>query len=442
MGLYDDLLSNESDSESEENGTPESEETSSADQPAGIASDEDSWDDLLSGLSYDEEPEEEEAPSRRGGRRFSVVQMIILGVLGLFVLAVWVVVGLMVVRSVPADTPEGPDSQADVTIVSYADATPVEPSGTITQTLTLTPSTEDVQPTATAEPVPTDTPTPPPPVATQYDAQIAENPNDIELYLKRGREYLSLGAYQAALEDYQKAKAIDQERADVYVGLGWAQYYLARWDAAEASFGTAVAFNQDLPDAHFGLGKLFYYQARYEEAASEFDWAAEIDREDAEAEAWLAISAARLNEPTEAMGAATRALSITEELPIVYVARSWAHRAQDPPDLESAHGDLIYARNLAPNDFHTLKALASFYLRHRPERLVEAEQLAVYARNWAKTPIQEAVALHTLGRIYLQQNRMDEARQALTEAADLVTSEGRVVLAGLVDDLERARGGS
>jgi len=433
MGLYDDLLSQESDPESEENGPPDSEGTPSGSEP----SDDDSWDDLLSGLSYDEEPEEEGAPSRRGGRRLSVVQMIVLGVLGLFVVAVWVVVGLMIVRSTPADTS---GSEVGTPVASQTDATPVEPSGAITQT--LTPSAEGEQPTATPEPTVTDTPTPPPPVATEYDAQIAANPNDIELYLRRGREYLSLGAYQAALEDFQKAKAIDQERADVYVGLGWARYYMARWDAAEASFDTAVAFNQDLPDAHFGLGKLFYYQARYEEAASEFDWAAEIDREDAEAEAWLAISAARLDDPTEAMGAATRALSITEELPIVYVARSWAHRAQDPPDLESAHGDLIYARNLAPNDFHTLKALASFYLTHRPERLVEAEQLAVYARNWAKNPIQEAVALHTLGRIYLEQNRMDDARQVLTEAADLVTTDGDVVLAGLQDDLERARGGS
>jgi tetratricopeptide (TPR) repeat protein len=276
-------------------------------------------------------------------------------------------------------------------------------------------------------------------VSTVYDNQIANNPEDIDPYLLRGREYLSLGLYKLALEDFLKAKSLDKERADVYVGIGWAQYYLARWDDAEASFGTAVAFNQDLSDAHFGLGKLFYYQGRYEESAAEFDWAAEIDRQDAEAEAWLAIAAARQGDPTEAMGAATRALSITEEMPLVYVARSWAYRTQDPPDLERAHGDLIYARNLAPNDFHILNALAHFYLTLRPERLVEAEQLASYARNWAQTPIQEAVALQTLGRIYLDQDRVDEAREALNASADLVTAGGEIVLVDLVDDLERAR---
>jgi tetratricopeptide (TPR) repeat protein len=447
MDLFDDLLSRESDPEPEEDQTSASGETSSASDVPDMESDDDSWDDLLSGLSYDEEPEESEAPGRktsrdRGGRRLSVVQMAILGVLGLFVVAVWVVVGLMIVRSVPADDPEGPDSETDVTVVSFADATPIESSGAVTQTPTLTPVVEDEQPDATLQPTEVGTPTPVPPVSTVYDRQIAEDPDNVDLYLQRGREYLSLGVYQAALDDFQKAKSLDKERAETYVGMGWAQYYLARWETAEASFGTAIAFNQDLPDAHFGLGKLFYYQGRYEEAASEFDWTAEIDRGDAEAEAWLAIASARQGEPTEAMGAATRALSITEELSIVYVARSWAYRALDPSDLESAHGDLIYARNLAPNDYHALNALARFYLAHRPERLVEAEQLATYARNWAKNPIQEAVALQTLGRIYLRQDRMEDARRVLSEAANLVTSDGKIVLVGLVDDLERVRGGS
>jgi tetratricopeptide (TPR) repeat protein len=451
MGLLDDLLDNERDPESEDSATSDSGAASSASDASGAESGDDSWDDLLSGLSYDEEPEEEAAPNQRksgggGGRKLSVVQMIVLGVLGLFVVAVWIVVGLMIVRSRPADTPEGPESEADVTVVSYANATPMQPSDAVTgtETINLTPaaesSTATAAPTATPEPTATHTPTPAPPVSTVYDRQIAEDPNNLDLYMQRGREYLSLGAYEAALEDFQKAKSLEKERAEVYVGMGWAQYYLARWDAAEASFGTAIAFNQDLSDAHFGLGKLFYYQGRYEEAASEFDWAAEIDRGDAEAEAWLAMAAAHEGDPTEAVGAATRALSITEELAIVYVARSWAHRAQEPPDLESAHGDLIYARNLAPNDYHALKALAAFYLAHRPERLVEAEQLAFYAQNWAKDPIQEALALQTLGRVYLEQDRIDEARKALGQAADLVTAEGKIALFDLMDDLERARG--
>ncbi len=446
MDLLDDLLNSEDDPESGEDAAPGSGETSSASDAPGFESGEDSWDELLSGLSYDEEPAgEAETPTRkraRGERRLSVVQMIILGVLGLFVVAVWVFVGLMIVRSVPASPSDGPDSETEMTVVSYADTTPVQPSDVMTGTATATPlpGGEDAPPPPTPEPTATNTPTPAPPVSTIYDRQIAEDPNNVDLYLQRGYEYLSLSLYQEALEDFQKAKEIEKERAEVYVGMGWAQYYLAQWESSEASFGTAVAFNQDLPDAHFGLGKLLYYQARYEQAASEFDWAAEIDREDAEAEAWLAIAAARDGQPTEAMGAATRALSITEALPVVYIGRAWAYRAQEPPDLESAQGDLIYARNQAPNDFHALHALAAFYLEHRPERLAEAEQLAFYARNWADNPIQEAVALQTLGRVYLEQDRIDEARNTLSEAADRVTADGKIVLTGLVDDLERARG--
>ena len=57
---------------------------------------------------------------------------------------------------------------------------------------------------------------------------------------------------------------------------------------------------------------------------------------------------------------------------------------QDPPDIDGAQGDLLYARELEPNGFISLNALANFYLEYRPERLAEAELLAHYAYNWAQ----------------------------------------------------------
>jgi len=138
------------------------------------------------------------------------------------------------------------------------------------------------------------------------------------------------------------------------------------------------------------------------------------------------------------MGAAGRAISLTQESAIVHIARSWAYRSENPPNVDAAQGDLLYAQKLDPYGFELLIALARFYSDYRPERLVEAEQLAYYASNWAKGDLERARALHALGHVYLAQNRKDDAKKALAEAADLTTYQGQVLLFGVVEDLERA----
>ena len=65
--------------------------------------------------------------------------------------------------------------------------------------------------------------------------------------------------------------------------------------------------------------------------------------------------------------------------------------------------------------------------------------MAVYAQNWADNEVERAVALHTLGRIYLKQGRNADAREVLGQAANLTSADGEILPAGLIEDLERAR---
>ncbi|MBN2006704.1 MAG: hypothetical protein JXA21_25345 [Anaerolineae bacterium] len=286
---------------------------------------------------------------------------------------------------------------------------------------------------------PSPTPTPLPFVSpTKYDDEIRQNPNNAALRIQRGNEYLGVYAYQAALLDFEQAVTLEKENAEAYAGLGQAYFMLHRWGEAESAYSTAISFNEDLPDVHFNLGMLYYYRAQYAEAAREFDWAAEINPEFVEAECWLAIAAAQAGDASESQAAAERAYELNDKLPLVYIARSWARRAQRSPDLDNALADLLHAQDLKPYDFEVLYTLARFYMEFRPERMVEAEQLANYAVDWAQqSDVNHARALHTLGQIYLSQGRKTEARNALNKAADLVMSDGRIALPGLSEDLEK-----
>ncbi len=447
---------------------------------------EENWDDLLSTLDYTEPEIEEEEPSflqkllgrfrgeeapaaaeedegrekkpKRKGAGLTRNQKLILGVLAALVVLVYAgFIGLfwMTQRSGPAAP--GPTANSTLPIVSSV--------GT-GQTDESTPQAGEDEggneaassPTKTPTLTPTPTPIAAPP--TRFDAEIRNNPNDIDLRIQRGNAYLELNAHQAALADFEHAKLLEKEQPEIYIGMGHAYFALHRWDEAIDTFQSAVSFDHTLPEPHFETGMIYYYQGQYEKAMESFDWAAELYYQDAlkvyvetqeiappyvRAESWLAITLVRLDRIVEAQQTISRTMALSPtmqatglpEQPIAYVARSWVRRRQSPPAIEAAHGDLLYARELAPYNFEVLNALARFYADTMSERLVEAEQVAQYALNWAESEIDQARALHTLGRIYIAQGRTQEAKETLSRAADLATSGGKVAYKELSDDMDK-----
>jgi len=400
--------------------------------------DQNAWNELLGQVKLDEEvsPALETDRARRNAGKTGLTRgrKIILGVLALAALGLWTLVALALTGSLHLPF-TGPAPQVSVTPGADLQVAAAEEEVPAPPPTHASPTETAVVPTA----APTTTPVPRGPLATVYDERLRNDPTNIDLYLLRGEEFLTVGAFDAALLDFNTALELDDQRAAAYAGVGWANYYLFRWESAGEAFDIAVALDEDLPSAHFGLGLMHYYRGSYRNAAREFDWAAEINPLHAGYEAWLAMAAAQLNDIAEAHGAATRAVELTPNESVVYVARSWARRIDVPSDFDGAQGDLLYAKNLAPNDFLALHAITEFYLDNRPERLGEAEQLAVYALNWAANDVDEAIALHTLGRIYLQQGRQADALRVLETAADLASREGDIALAGLAESLDAAR---
>ncbi|MEA3308960.1 MAG: hypothetical protein U9Q70_05555 [Chloroflexota bacterium] len=361
--------------------------------------------------------------------RLSRVQLAILGILLVLVLAVYggLVVVMLYSRAEWATPP--------VTEPVVTEPTPASELLTPTATPLEAEAEEHVEPTATVPPA---TATPQPSVATRLDLQVMRDPHNLDLRLDRGAEYLRLGDYAAALRDFEYAEDLDQERAEVHLGQGRAYIFLRRWQEAEAALGTAISFNSELEAAHFELGRLFYYEARYAESAQEFDWAAELNREEPLNEAWLARAAVQNDDLEEAQGALGRVFSMTEELPVAYLARAQVWILEE--DYEAAQGDLLYAKSLAVHDFEILNSLARFYLEYMPERRGDAEFLAEQAKNWAQGDIETALALQTLGRLRMAQGRQEEAKQLFAQASDLATVDGQVGLPELAADIDALLG--
>ncbi len=346
-------------------------------------------------------------------------QMILLGIMILFVLGAYALLVTIVITNSP-QTP----------VATPAVLPTVDQQSLLVDAPTPTPAA----PTETPTPMPT--PTRAPSVSTRFDLQLLREPDNVELLLDRGNEYLRLGAYTLALTDFARAQELAPQRPESSLGQGRALLYLRRWDEAEAAFREALRLNFGMSEAHFWLGRLYYYQGLYQQAARQFDWAAEYTPDYAEAEAWLALASVELYDLPEASGAVERAFQWDAQLPINYVARAWTQVLAG--DLEGAQGDLIYAQGLAPYNFDVLNAQARFYADYRPERLAEAERLALQAQRWARWDIEEAQALHTLGRVYLQRGLIDSARTTLLRAVELATVDEQLMLPQLAEDVQRA----
>jgi len=413
------------------------------------------WNDLLSGVAFEDSFDKDGTDRKRKSQGRVKAnkgstprrRKRILLFLGICVFLAWGLIFALVLRmtgnpvSPRTSTPSNLSPTAAVTITQDIDNSITPPLST-EEAVTESPPVEKPTPGEETDVVSDSSPSKPPVTGapfTRFDREIQESPKLIDLYQLRGQEYIDLGAYEAALSDFKYALTLDDTRAEAYAGIGITYFNMRRWNDAELAFQSALERNAELSETHFWLGNIYFYKGEYKAAARAFDMAAEFDRSKAEPEAWLAIASAQLGDYAETLGAVTRAMSLTQDLAVVFVASSWENLLQDPPNVDGAQGDLLFARELEPNGFLSLNALASFYLDYRPERLAEAELLAHYAQNWARNDLEQAIALHTLGRIYLDKGLKADAEKIFIQAMELSTVDGIVILAGLPDDFMRSR---
>jgi tetratricopeptide (TPR) repeat protein len=294
-------------------------------------------------------------------------------------------------------------------------------------------------PTTTASPTPTPTPAPIPPAPqTRYDLQVAREPENPTPRLQRGYAYIELDAPLYAIEDFDAAIDLDDALAEAYAGRGEALFQVKEWTAAEEDFEVALALDPDLANAHAWRGYLLSERGRHGPAIEALRQAVELDKVDPWKRILLAQALLRSGSPGEAKIEYTAALALEDRSTEAYVGRAMAYAQEG--DLDAAQADLDSARDIAPHDPVVLNGQAWLYARYRDDHLADAEQLAQRAVAGAEDDLEKARYLHTLGWIYYQQERYDEAVATLEEAATLATVEGEVVYGEIVEHLEEAKG--
>jgi tetratricopeptide (TPR) repeat protein len=114
-----------------------------------------------------------------------------------------------------------------------------------------------------------------------YDKAIALDPLYYEAYNNRGVLYGQAGSFDKAIEYFDKSIGINPGDEDAYVDRGIAYALSGRYDRALDDFNKAILLNQDSAEAYFNRGNLYRRMGNKERSAADFRNACDLGKEEA-----------------------------------------------------------------------------------------------------------------------------------------------------------------
>ena len=110
-----------------------------------------------------------------------------------------------------------------------------------------------------------------------YEAALAVNPSDAEVYYNRGLAYRNKGDYDQAVRDYGEAIRLDPEFAEIYNNRGLAYRHKQDYGQAVRDYDAAIRLNSEFAFAYNNRGIAHYQNAAYDQAVRDYDEAILID---------------------------------------------------------------------------------------------------------------------------------------------------------------------
>jgi predicted O-linked N-acetylglucosamine transferase (SPINDLY family) len=203
----------------------------------------------------------------------------------------------------------------------------------------------------------------------------AENP---EALLNRGLILLELKCPGEALGDFERALALQPERADIHVHRGDALMLLGRPREALASYDQALAHQPDRAEALCNRGYALSLLGRPGEALASYDRALALEPGRA---AFLVNRGAvllSLNRPQEALASFDRALAIQPDHVDAYLNRGGALVDLKRPEEAVQSCDLALALDPTNAQAYTNRGLALHLMGRHQEALASYDQALAY----------------------------------------------------------------
>jgi len=215
---------------------------------------------------------------------------------------------------------------------------------------------------------------------------IRANPNDARAFNVRGSAFGRGGRYREALEDFDRAIAIDPRFYEAYANRALIHRFLGDQASAAADYSAALRINPNYDKAYIGRGELYRRAGRVDEAFGDFDTT------DPRAYHRRGLIYQTRNQHQFAIDDFSTAISLQPDAPEPYNARAISYLALS--QLDNAFDDANFAIELDRNNAESWLNQGLVY-----EARGENERAARSYRRALQIDSDLTIARNALGRV-------------------------------------------
>jgi Tfp pilus assembly protein PilF len=155
----------------------------------------------------------------------------------------------------------------------------------------------------------------------QYDKAIALNPASYETYSIRGYVLFEMGQFDKALEDYDRAIALNPSYFEAYNNRGIAFDEMGQYINAMKDFEKAIALNPSHFEAYYNFGTTYGKTSQFDKAVEAFNRAIALNPNYAYAYGGRGLAYSHLGQYESALNDLHRALALDYNYAKAYVDR-------------------------------------------------------------------------------------------------------------------------
>jgi protein O-mannosyl-transferase len=251
-----------------------------------------------------------------------------------------------------------------------------------------------------------------------YEKAIAINPSFDKAYVNRGHVLFKIkGQYDRAIADFDRAIALNSSAFEAYNNRG-SVYYITGWyDKAMADYDRAIVLNPSSFEAYNNRALVFYVKGQREKAIADFDKAIALNSMDDLAYFRRGLIYEELLQPGKAIEDYTKAITLNPSSHAAYYHRGILY--DEAGSFERAIEDVNKAISLNPNNakYYGDRGIINSHLG-RIERALDDFNKSITLDQ------KGASAYFYRGTLYLQTGNKRLARSDFRTACNLGIKEG------------------